>query len=642
MMTFDWGEIDKLGAVLTLAVAAIFLPLQLFVSSIFARSIPVALGAASILYLLTSARDLNASRMLRWRLSASAAHVVRLSTAVGLAALILIATVTGGRTVPFLLAASMVGTLLLVQVFFEERNSLRPAPILAQVVVFALVVRGTGLVMTPGLIGVDSWVHITDYARSIRQAGSLSAISDVKYFAAPIYHLFVVVAAEVFQTSLRTALYATFGLVVPLSVLLIYFLVRHFLAIRWALFATVTYGLLDHFVRWGIHIIPTSLGLVFFISVCYFLAKAHATRNSIPLYGFALLFSFATIFTHQISSFLLLLIIGSGVVAQLYFRLFDPRTVTLNDGEMTAGSEQSVNFAAMFLVLLPVTVLNWSLAPTPGNSSFLEGILGVAQLDIAGFSFLSVPSSTSVSTGPVESLLIDVPVQYQLLDALGLLILLVFTLIGAFAGLHRHRSDVLMFVWITSTASMLFATLGLPLLDLSFFIPTRWYAFMYVPMIVLVTYGLRYLSLRASGRKVMVLLVIFALVLPGTMLLHYKATPDNPVNKGYHDQFAYTQSELNAAETIASIHPDGTTLSSDHPYRLLFRDWQLEDTSILNVTESRATNDEYTVYRRSQTSEGVLVLYKSEAIRVRLPKDSVCRPDMDVLYSNDEVTYCRS
>ncbi len=635
----DGWDLDVVGATVALALAIVFFPLRFFVSQFWVQAVPVVIGIASGLYLVSRTYTYPDRAVDQWRLSAGTVHALRMSVVVGLASMVFVGTYTGGRTIPFFGVAAVVGTLVFAQVFFARREALRPGAVLAQVVAFALIVRWTALATTPGLIGVDSWVHLPEYAASIRESGQLSAIADSKYFAAPLYHLLVVVAAEAFNSSLRTGLYASLGIVVPLSVLLIYATTRYFLPIRWALFATAAYAVADHVVRWGIHIIPTSMGLVFFVGVFYGVGRIYATRETRATYALVLLFVVATVLTHQISTFVVIVFLGVGAVTQLAARLLAPRFT----GRSVRQAGSPVNFPVLFLVALVLAAANWSLTPSR-EGSFLTGMLDTAWSSIATAGFLNLASARTVGSEAVASLTTAVPASMEVLNGLGFLLLLLVTLVGSFTLLQSEHRRLLPLSWINSTALMLFVTLGLPLFGLYFLIPGRWYAFMYVPMVVIGAYGMSHLEVSVSARQLAVVLVLFALLFPGAMLVTNKATHDDPVGEDYYHRFAYSESELDAAETISAIHPEGTTVRADHPYYIYLRDSEDLDARPLVLNADGAVSGEYVIYREYQ-AEGMTAVRYPEGdtnVRTQLSADAVCDSSMDVVYTNGEVQYCRS
>lgn len=626
-------RLDELGAVLGLAVAIALFPLRFFVSVFFVEAVPLVIGAASVLYLVTKRYGTDAASQTDWRVAGRLAHALKLTTLVGLGGMVFVATVSHGRTVLFFGVATAVAVLLFCQVLFVERRALRPGLVIVQLLAFAYVLRGAALLTTPGFVGVDGWTHITNYAAAVQTDG-LAAISDVKYYGAPLYHLLVVAAAEAFDSTLRTALYLTLGIVLPMSVLLVYFTTKLFLPVRWALFATLAFSLADHVILWGVHIIPTSMGLVLFLATFYGVARISVAGRTTALYGLALLFIVAVVLTHQVSAFITNLFLGTGVLVQLYSRVSPLGTDDSGPGR--------VNFAALFAVAAPLTVANWALLPPDGEGSFLSGTYGYVQWAVetsAGFLNLA---STSVRTVSPDAAVVSVPLSIQVVTAIGFLVLLLITIVGSLVVLRGRNRGVLPLTWVVATGLMLVFTLGLPVFGLYAFVPDRWYAFTYVPMVLLGAYGLYYLEQRVLTRGFVAAILVCSLLLTGPMLTAPKATPENPVWDDYHNRFAYHESELTATETISELHPDEVPIGTDHPYRTLFDRWQGQDTDPLTLANNGTASDDYVVYRRYQTTGSPQVTYNDTLIRVKLPPEDVCRPSMDVRYTNGDVRYCRA
>lgn len=624
---------DTTVALLGVFVALLLLPLQFYVSNVLVLSVPIVLGTASILYLaVRQYGHETATTPEDWHVGATGRDVFQLLVLFGLSGLVVTGWYTGGRAVPFFALAAVVGLLLFAQIFFLRESVLSPAAILAQLIAFALVVRITGLAMTPSTIGVDSWVHVPEYARSIYETGNLAAMSDSKYFFAPLYHLFVAVATQILGSTLQSSLYATLGLVVPVSFLLLYAAATYLLPVRWALFVAATYSVCDHFVRWGLHLIPTSVGLVFFILVFYGFARIYATGGSKEMYAFVVLVGSVTVFTHQISTFILVLFLGTGTAVQLIDR-FGPQ-------RLIAGT-RSANFAGVFAIIALLTVIDWSITATDGES-FLGGMLATALSDTASSRLFNLESATTVNNEAIASMVTKTPMWLQLLNKFGFLVLLFVTLVGIYTLLNRQNRELLPVVWIGTTGLLLFVTLGMPILGLYFFIPSRWYGFMYVPMVITAAFGLKHIETDVSFRKVAIVLLVFALVFPGAMLINNKATHDNPVADDHYQRFAFSDTELSAAETISEIHPQDAPLWTDHPYYLYLTDATGTPTEPFALNDDGSIRGDSVVYRTYQTTGTPVVTYDGETFRVKLHRDDVCSSRMSVLYTNGDVEYCRA
>jgi len=631
----DSRRLDVVFAAVVFMVAVVLFPLRFLVSSVFVDTIPVAVGGTSALYIVASRYGGARATVQELTLSPEVSRVTRLSVVIGLAAMVFVGTLTGGRTVPFFALASIIGMLIFVQILFVREQELRPAAVLGQVVLFALVLRGVALFTTPGLIGVDSWEHVYQYAAAVQSSGHLSAIAESKYYSAPLYHLLVVVSADAFGSTLRTGLYLTVGVVLPLATALLYYATRQFLDVRWALFAAATFAVADHVVRWGLHLIPTSMGLVFFIGVFYGISKIYTTDRELTMYAFVLALGVATVLTHQISTFLLLMFLGVGAASQVALQHLKPRL----GPNHTYDPDKYINFIGLFVVVLPLTLLNWSLAPRRG-SSFLDQMFEVSQTKLATAEFLDLASASPIESRAVNSMATDIPASVGVVDALGFLVILSVALAGTFALLRHDRLKPLPVTWIVATGLMVLVALGGPLFGLYFLVPGRWYAFMYVPMALLGTYGVRHFATTLSARQFAVVAAVFVLLFTGPMLINHKATPDDPVAQEAYHQFAYSESEIAAAETITEISPAGVTVRADDPYYLLMGDWQGANVRPLAVTADGEIRRGHVIYRRAQRHGATQIVFGDRMVRAQLERDSVCRPTMDVLYTNGDVWYC--
>ncbi|MCU4802153.1 hypothetical protein OB920_17390 [Halobacteria archaeon HArc-gm2] len=633
------GRIDQIGAVAGLLLAAALFPLRFLTENLFIQVVPVLIGIGSGLYLVTAHFGREDVAAVRWRLSDLAGRSLGGVTLLAVGSLGLVATTTGGRSLPFFGLASAVGALIFVQVLFVRDSALRPGSIVLQVVAFALVVRFAALATTPGLIGVDSWTHVTEYAQAIREGGSLAAIADVKYVAAPLYHLLAVVAAEAFNTSIRLAVYATLGLVMPLSVVLVYLTTRHFLPVRWSLFAMATYAVADHVVRWGVHLIPTSMGLVFFLVVVYGITKLFFVDREGPVFGLTILVGVAVVLTHQISAFVTLCFLAAAVAAQWVVWLAD-RHGSL--GRVTAGRE-TTNVTPVFALVCGLTVVNWAFTPY-GSGTFIETMVGSLRRALDGsVGFLQLMGSEPAAGGALAAVVTDVPKWVEFVDALGFFLLLTAVVLGSLTLVRSDRFSQLSLTYVIAAAGMLVVVLGLPLFGLNLFLPGRWYAFMYAPMAIIAAIGVRYLSTRLSSRAVVAGLLVLALVFPGAMLASNKAAPGDPMFDEHYPRYSGTSAELAAVETVSAIHPDGApALQTDHPYRTLFTRWQGEEVEGLALGEDGTVSADAAVYREYQTHGAASARYQDDWVQVQLQESTVCGGETAVLYANEEVRYCQS
>ena len=638
---FDVG-----AAVLGLAVAILLFPLRFLSSQIYIQTIPPVLGGACLLYLYAVSRETRNGQ--QWpTLSPTVHRSLPILVFVGLSAMVLLAVETGGRTMPFVGVGGVVGTLLFVQIAFVRPDAFDRTRALVQIVLLVAVVRIAALYATPGLIGIDSWTHITQIAADIHASGSIDAISANKHYTSPLYHLLVTATAMLGDVPLRLALYLSLGVVMPLSVLVVFAAGNLLVTERWAAIGALVYGLGDYVVEWGIHIIPTSMGLVLYLGVLYWLIRLLRSGGSRASFGFLLACSLAIILTHQVSTFITLVLLGAALAAYLVLQL-DAFTTSILDPNVFRKATP-VNIAGLLVFDAGFATFLWSMTPYNGDS-FLVTILSYLQETVASSAGLLNLASSAGGGGGGEAATnptIEMLATYSTVG--GFLLLLFVAFVGCLYVVHRHRASQSTFTLLFAAAIMLVFVLGLPMFGIRNFIPQRWFAFLYAPLVLLAIVGLRYLTNDVGTTVVVALVVVFALVFPTVMLTSMNGAIDNPAFDGQESALSYSQAELEAVDTIGdmtgsptgdAIRPD-QVIYTDHPYKTVFRRTGSYPAKPATINDSELVAHEMVVYRTEQSRAATYFTNSQGIGEIRnIEKSRLCRPGMAELYTNDEVTMC--
>ena len=640
-------RLDTVAAIGGLLLAIVLFPLRLLASQIYINTVPIVLGTACALYLVSLYQrdDQRAFPALPSPVSMALPSAVL----VGLSALVTLAVVQGARTPLFFGLASVVGTLIVGQILFASERDLHPGLLVLQIVLFAFVFRFAALYTTPGYIGIDIWTH-RELVEAILTERSLGAISDNKHYGSPFYHLLVTASSLLYDVPIRGALYLSVGLVMPLSVLLVYATTNLLVSARWAVLATAFYAFASHVTRWGIHLIPTSLGLVFFLAMLYALIRVMRIEYTIRDFALLLLLSVAVILTHQVSTFIMLVLLLAAFLAQVVF-VIGPFGLTRLDTSVFR-TKKPVNLVGLVVFNLGLTIFVWSLTPYR-QDSFLATVLSYFSQTLeesAGFLNMAGGSSSDAAEAGAESAptLLDQVVPY--VDTLGFLFLLGTTFVGCLYVVHRRRAEQSVFTLLLASAFMLVFVLGLPMFGIRTFIPTRWFAFLFAPMAVLGAIGLRTLRRNLSPAVVASVLLLVVLVYPGAMFFAVESNVENPVFSDQHERLAYEETELAAASSIADLtgSPDGEEirpdqqLHTDHPYQTLFsRTGAYPSTTTATVPEGGVAAHDYTVYRSAQSTEATYVTDANGTARIEdLERTQICRPSQGTVYTNGDVTMC--
>jgi len=637
------ARFDVVAAALALFIAVALAPLRLLSDQIYIVTLPVVLGVAGAIY-LASVRWQNDAGSLP-RLPTQVTRLAPGVTFTALAVMVALAAFAGHRSLAFYALGAVVGIGLLVQCVFAADRDLEPGLVLAQIVAYAAVLRYAALFTAPGVIGVDAWSHIR-YARMIHDAGSLAPIAESKYYASPLFHLLAVTAADLFGVSVRDGIYLTVGAVMPLSVCFLYATGRLLVSARWALTAASLYAVADHSIRWGIHVIPTSLGLLFFLAIAYALTRLLHTDHGFRDVLLLVLLVFAVVLTHQISAFIVLVVLAVGLVAQLllYFDVFRNES---DRYPLSLGGTEPVNLVGLLAFDLGLSTFAWSMTPYKGDT-FLETVVNYLRstlVESAGFLNLAGPSGEAAAAGggAVESAGSPQLAKLALyLDTVGFLLVLFAATVGSIVVLRRKWATQTTYTYVGVVAVMLVFVLGLPLFGIRNFVPGRWIAYLYVPLVLLGVVGLGHLSRNVRPGVAAVVLIMFAVATPAAMVVSSEATPDNPVIEREKARYAYTDAELAAVETIGAVEPTGTEFHADHPYQTVFDRTNAHSVTPITVANGSVTGNGTFVYREYDATGGAYVASEAGGADVRyLSEREVCPPTADTVYANGEVTVCR-
>ena len=623
------GRYDRIVAILVLIFGVVMFPLRFVLSHLYASTFPVVLVAAAVLYLLALRRDTLSYYPLP-TLTAEGGLLLSTLSFLGMTAMVLVAVFAGERSLLFFGLAGLVGCSVLAQVVFVEEVELQPKLVLLQTVVLALLVRFAALYTSPGVIGVDPWSHVT-FMENIVAAHSLSGM-QTKYNAAPLYHLFATFLMVTADVSARNALYLTTGLTYPFLTLFVYFAARQLLPVRWSLLAVVLYAVSDHAIRWGITLIPTTMGLALYFAAFYFLVRV-MTRET-PTREVALLafLIFGITLTHQVSSFVMLMTLVA---------VFITRFVV--DVDALFPDSSGTDITGLLFFNGGLIILVWSITPYSSGtftSVMANRLLSAVQGAGFGQNTTSAKNVASTAGGSGSSFMAQL-VGY--LDIAAFLMLLCLGVVGAIYVLRSRRASHTTLAFVVATGIMGFFALGLPLLGVSTFVPGRWYAFMYVLLAILSALGLGYLSYNLNPRGTLALVMILLVAFPTVSVLALSGTPDNPPIDSEQVRKSYTEPEIAAMHTIGATTNRNTPMPyTDDPYRGTFiRSGSTETAGKMVVPENAPVPHEMVVYREYQ-SEGAPLLFTANRspLKEQIPREKVCPSSRNWVYSNQDVMVC--
>lgn len=629
---------DRDAALLGFLLGVLMLPLRFVLSHLFAETLPVVLVVASGFYLLAYREAARAGEVGR-RVPTVPTPVARFAPALtflGVAAMIVVVALAGARTPLFYGIAALAASSVLAQVFFAADEDLLPGLVFFQIVVLAGGLRFAALFTTPGFIGIDIWTHVTDLAVDLRETGSLSAIRDhapraAKYYASPLYHLLVVATSLLAGVSLESALYLSVGAGMLLTLPLAYVTVARFTSVRWALAGAALFAFSDHAIRWSIHLVPTSLSMLFYLAGFYYFLRVlggHDVRDVALL----VFFMVALTLSHPVSAFIMLVIIGTATAVQ---------AVVTRDA--LYPGVRARNLSGLFAFQLGLVTLVWSLTPYRGETLTEVMLLKLKQTLLRSTGLFDLRSTPEFVGGGIDAQFPSVVERLiPYIDIMGFVFLLGLTVLGCLYALRPNRTTLASLLLVFVVSILTGFALFLPVIGVDLFIPGRWFVFMYLPMAALGALGLGHLARNLDRRLITALLLVLALFYPATMIVSTDATLDAPVFDHHHPRIAYTEPELQALSRIGAMVDKSRPLYTDSPYTDVFRRTETNPRAtmlFIDPNTSRTPND-LIVYREYHTKGAPIFRVGDQTAQYPVERHSVCGPDRSVLYANGEVTMC--
>lgn len=623
--------VAKLGVV----VSVLLLGLQWFASQPFLLLIPLATGTGSALYVFTESTEGRAYR--RPTLPRSVAGLLPAVVGLGLAGVVVATHVAGTRTDAVYLLTGGVGVAVFAQILFVDDDALGVGAVLCQILAAALVIRFGALYATPGYVGVDIWTHATVLVDGVARNGATAALGDSKYVMAPVYHVVGAIGTLVFG-GVRDGIYLAVGLFVTLSALFVYATGRLVLPARWALLATALYGFSDQFIRWGMHVIPTSLGLAFFLAAAYLVTRlfeGDAERWTVALLAAT---SLAVVFTHQVSTVVLLFLLGAAALVAVALRAVG------SNPNRVPSARTAAALSAVTVTTVAVTVVSWAYTPFSSGSRFLWRELAVLRTALtrdAGFLNLAGGDGGSAAAAGSQSAFAAL-IPY--VELVGFTLLLAAAVVGGLLMLRWRASTGVSLTHVLTAGTMFVAVFGLSIFGVRVLMPGRWMAFLFVPMALLAAAGFSYVARTRSRRLVVAAFVVLALAYPTTMVVAEKATLDSPAFEDEHPRYAYTEPEIAAVgSTGAVLSPDSEqVVGTDHPYRTLYDRLGGYESGEPVLGANGPTATQVSVYRDYQSTGPISFETAADApaVGAAAVSERVCPTDWDKRYANDAVWVC--
>lgn len=603
-MSSSVGDLPVYLAVLIFVGGAFGLVVAFFVPNPYSLTLPVVAVASAVLYFVTryetvAVPDIGVSVRLLGGL-----YFLALAGAI-----LLYRTGGGRRTLLVHLALLVCYLIAAIVIFTPARTALKAAPILLT----AVVQRALAYYSSPLYLGNDVFAH-NRLAKEIAATGTMEPLVTSRYFYAPFYHLLVAVYQHVAGVSIRHAAFLTMTVaLVGIPAGALYLITGHVWGERTALVSVLLFLGSDFALHWGLTPQVTSLGVAMFSLV--FLLLVLYVRTEAERYHLLYVAAFVGVaLTHQLSTAVTFLIVTIFVSVWAVFEpAFRRRALWL----------VGVSFG---IVLVDFQITRFG-GPTSESESFLVTVLRIWQTSIQE---ATLPGSASTMPSDI-ALTLSGSSALSISHVVGTSLLVGLAILGVLHWLSNRMVSETMALALGSIVGILFPIVLLgPVVDLRFLIPWRWFAFLYVPLVILaapgllelVDVGLDRFRLPSSGTAGVVVVVVvlvapYVFFMGGNAIAARDGPPLNDTPGA--ERYALTEAEYETVDHAATYAPESTTVLGDFMIanNVLERHYRLSNAQTIHMeTTSPSTigvaNESILVNRRYMQSGHVKFRYGTE------------------------------
>lgn len=525
---------------------------------------------------------------------------------------------------------------------------------LGTIVLTGVLQRALAYYSSPLYLGNDVFAH-NRVVGEIVAANSMEPLSAGRYFYAPFYHLLVSVQQIVTGVSVRHAAFVTITValvVIPAAAL--YLLTTRIWGERAAGFSVLLYTASDFALHWSLTPQVTSLGIALFALL--FVLLVSYVRTGAARYHALYLVAFGAIaLTHHLSTAIALLVVTIFLVIWAGYKPAFRRRAAWLVG-VTGG---------MTLVDFQVTKFG---GPGSGSESFLLTVVEIWQ---ASLQEASLPGGSSSVLPADAGLALSGSAALNVWHVAGTAILFGLAVFGGLHWLSSRRVERTTGIALGAVVGLLFPTVLLgPVVGLRILIPWRWFAFLYVPLVLLAAPGVVVLANVARERigrpttrrsTVAAVLLVLVVVTPYIFLMggNAIAARDGPPldNAPGAERYGVTAAEAQALSDTARYVPEGEPVVGDFmmAHNILTRHYGLENARTIHMEtgEPRSIGQSRPVYlfNRSYMQSGhVKFRYGTEQgigdvpgvlVHGVVPVDDIDPERREVVYTTGEAELIR-
>jgi len=430
----------------------------------------------------------------------------------------------------FVFMSFMVGIIGL-ELFFKNIKKLL---LLFQILLVGISIAWSQLLLFPGLVGDDPWVHqmITSIILNLHN------IPDgYNYSKLPIFHLLIASTSLVTGLNYKFAAMMSVGFLQVLCIILLIFLLCMFLFddYKISLLACLSIIVCNNQIYMSCWSIPNALGTIFILYLLYILVilKNKSYQISIIL---SIFFMVVLILTHTIASIFMAIIL---FIYSFGFKLY-PLLCSLKEAPVSRKVPVSLTYSVLFIVSMFAW---WAFSTRYLNT--------LGKLLKWGF---SIDSFSKSPQDLAPKYIMMVPIPEQIFNFLGMFLFFTLCFVGCFYMISKKHG---------SCSTFIFTIIGLTPLFLGFFslitkhsvIEHRWFYFAQIFLSIPFAVSIMVISNSFKNNYLKYGLLFFSMTfISFLMIMSPLANVDNHIfSPNSSATSSFTMSELQAVKTTSNI-----------------------------------------------------------------------------------------
>jgi hypothetical protein len=340
----------------------------------------------------------------------------------------------------------------------------RQRALLGQILLLGISLRAGAFFLYPTVSGNDPFVH-QRWIDELIATGKFP--QHTSYASFPIVHLLAAALSLMLGSTSKVGLFGV-SVLHSLALLAAFPIGKRLLGIRTGLLAALLLSFSDYQILWGIQIIPNTLGIAWFLLAMMALVKREADVDSREKMGWtisALLFLGVVLFTHTLSTFVLLVTLSAILTTGTVLKWVKLST--------TKSSVVSTTLPILLGVAMPAYWMHSF--PNPERDFFTRTVLSISSALLMA----QLGSAEAVSiAGSIDAWAVFA-------GEAGWTLLLIPALMGALSSLNQKLRRTESLIWAQLMALFLATVYVSGVMGIQQILPARWVPFLYLPACLL-------------------------------------------------------------------------------------------------------------------------------------------------------------